>query len=348
MSAQFDSLIEQGDQKSKRRKLIITIILVVIGLHIAGGVLAGLFVVARYFMSPPAQFEVVRDIRLPAQQRQHKMNMAEFDALTPKPSFNDKMASLRPTDFALPDLPDVPMDQMLPLDPSEIVADAVSSLVGAAGVGGGGAGLGGLGGTGEGFSFMGVQANGRRIVLLFDVSSSVKNKADRSGMPLSRIRDETVKLIESLGINARFGIIQFTQNFQPFRTEMIPATAANKEEAQKWLESEWVETGSMSARKAGVVANPDGVLGVLRQAFLLEPDVIFLLSDGSFQRNLGDRKIETIPIPEIRQAIDALQKNLPTKAQIHFIGFEMKPEDKKELQRVIAANGGKLREMGKD
>lgn len=343
-----EAFLEKADQKKRLRRLLLTILLVVIGIHIAGLFVAGVLVVARYFLNPPAQFEVKRDIRLPAQERQHRMNMAEFDALTPKPSFNDKMASLRPTDFALPDLPQIPMDQMLPLDPSEIVADAVSSLVGAAGVGGGGTGAGGLGGTGDGFSFMGIQASGRRIALLFDVSQSVKNKADRSGVPLTRIRDETIKLIESLGINSRFGLIQFTQNFQPFRPEMLPATASNKEAAKSWLESEWVDSGTMPARKSGVVSNPDGVLKVLQQAFLMEPDVIFLISDGSFQRNSGGKGIETIPLSEIKNAIGDHQKNLSTPAVIHFIGFEMRPEDKRELQSIIRANKGRLREIGAD
>jgi hypothetical protein len=354
VSDQFDSIIEAGDQKGQRRKLIITIILVVIGLHVAGGIVAGLFVVARYFMSPPAQFEVVRDIRLPAQQRQHKMNMAEFDALTPKPSFNDKMASLRPTDFALPDLPQVPMDQMLPLDPSEIVADAVSSLVGAAGVGGGGAGLGGLGGTGEGFSFMGVQASGRRIALLFDVSGSVVNKANASDVPMSRIQEETVKLIDSLGINTRFGLYQFVRNYKPFSPELLPATGPNKEAAHQWMKEEWSETGQMAARGKGVVSRlPNGIPMVLEDVFKQEPDVIFIVSDGSFWSTLpgegsGRAPQEKIDYRDLRRLIDGWQKNLPKQAVIHFIGYEMRPDEKKELQAIMRANKGTLREIGKD
>ena len=355
MSTNIEAVIEQASQKRQRRKLIFSILLIVIGIHIAGGLLAGAFVVARYFMTPPAQFEARRDIRLPAKERQHKMNMAEFDALTPKPSFNDKMASLRPTDFALPDLPQIPMDQMLPLDPSEIVSDAASSLVGAAGAGGGGTGAGGLGGTGDGFSFMGIQASGRRIALLFDVSGSVVNKANKSGVPMSRIREETSKLIESLGINSRFGIYQFVRNYKPFRKELLPATAPNKEAARQWIEQEWSESGTMSARGKGVISRlPNGLLMLLEDVFQQEPDVLFIVSDGSFWRTLpeppkkGDPDQEKIDYLVLRKHIDGLQKNLPKKAQIHFVGFEMKPDEKKELQRIMAINGGKLREIGND
>jgi hypothetical protein len=345
----FDAMIERANQVGARRKLIITIILVVIGLHVAGGLIAGAFVVARYFMSPPAQFEVVRDIRLPAQERQHRMNMAEFDALTPKPSFNDKMASLRPTDFALPDLPQIPMDQMLPLDPSEIVADAVSSLVGAAGVGGGGAGAGGLGGAGEGFSFMGIQANGRRIAMLFDVSGSVVTKAEKSGLPMSRIREETGKLIDSLGINTRFGLWQFVRNYKAFRPELLPATGPNKEAALEWINTQWSESGQMAASGRGVTSRlPNGIEMLLEDVFKQEPDVIFIVSDGSFWRSMPGGGQEKVDYRELRRRIDALQKNLSSPAQINFIGFEMRPEEKRELSSIIRANRGRLREIGQD
>jgi len=349
----IEAFLEKADQKKRLRKLIVTILLVVIGIHVAGLVVAGALVVARYFMSPPAQFEVKRDIRLPAQERQHRMNMAEFDALTPKPSFNDKMASLRPTDFALPDLPQIPMDQMLPLDPSEIVADAVSSLVGAAGVGGGGAGAGGLGGSGTGFSFMGIQANGRRIALLFDVSGSVVNKAEKSGMPMSRIREETIKLIDSLGINTRFGLYQFVRNYKPFREELLPATGPNKEAAVEWINTQWSESGQMSAGRGVISRYPNGLPILLEDVFKQQPDVIFIVSDGSFWRTLpgsgsGTPPQEKIDYRELRRHIDALQKNLPVPAVINFIGFEMRPEEKRELQSIIRANRGRLREIGAD
>ncbi|MGC1480097.1 MAG: hypothetical protein WA771_06315, partial [Chthoniobacterales bacterium] len=154
----LETLMEDAEQKRRLRKLLITILIGVVLLHVGFGVVAGVLVVARYLMPPPATFEVQRDIKIPAKEREHRMNMDAFDAMTPKPSFNDKMQSIQPTDFALPDLPKIPMDQMLPLDPSEIVSDQVSSMVGTAGLGGGGGqGGGGLGGEGSGVSFMGIQ-----------------------------------------------------------------------------------------------------------------------------------------------------------------------------------------------
>lgn len=345
-----EAMLEDAGQKTRRRKLIIAILLGVLAVHLAGGIVAGVFVVARYFTSPPAQFEVKRDIRLPAKERQHKMNMAEFDALTPKPSFNDKMASARPTDFALPDLPKVPMDQMLPLDPSEMVTDAVSSLVGTAGLGGGGAGSGGLGGTGEGLSFMGIQASGRRIVFLFDVSGSVVNKSAASGMPMSRIREETIAFLDRLGINSRFALVQFVRNYKKFRDEMLPATDPNKEAAREWINTQWSETGTMSAGGKGVVSElPNGIERVLTDAFAkYQPDVVFIVSDGSFWKSLPGKDQTKVDYRELRRHLAELQKSLPSPAQVHFVGFQMRPDEKKELSSIIRANKGRLREIGQD
>ena len=335
-------LTEDEKAKRRRRKMILSIIVGVIILHVFAGVVAGVIVVAKYIFPAPATFEVKKDIRLPAKQREHRMNMAAFDAMTPKPSFNDKMQSLRPTAFALPDVPKMPFDQMLPLDPSEIVSDQVSSLVGTAGQGAGGEGSGGLGGKGTGLSFFGIQSTGKRILLLFDVSTSVVNKANKAGISISRIQDETAALISKLPINARFGIIQFTQNYKPFQKELLPATDQNRAAALDWIKTEWVETGTMGA-SGKVVNNARGLAGVLELAAAMQPDVIFLISDASFQwRPTG--KLETIPWSELEDiAKGPLQGT--TGCKLNFVGFEMKDDDRREMGSVVRKTGGKLREL---
>lgn len=340
MAANVETLVsEDGGTKKRRRKLIISLVLIALGLHLLFALGAGIWVIAKYFIPPPAVFEVQRDIRLPAKQREHKMNMAAFDAMTPKPTFNDKMQSLRPAPFALPDLPKMSLDQMMPLDPSEIISDQVSSLVGTAGQAGGGDGAGGLGGTGTGFSFMGIQSKGKRILLLFDVSASVTNKAAKSGVSLSKIREETQKLLSKLPITARFGLIQFTQNFKPFNQELLPASDPNREAAVQWLQDEWVEGGTMSSRAKNVTQNPRGILGVLEFAAKMQPDVVFLISDGSFQAGRV-----TINWKEIKEVVKGPLQG-PEGCQLNFIGFEMKREDKSEMGSIVRATKGKLREI---
>jgi hypothetical protein len=343
MPAAVESLLNDDVlTKKRRRRLIFSIITGVVVLHLAVGFFAGVWVIAKYIMPPPATFEVKKDIRLPAKQREHRMNMAAFDAMTPKPTFNDKMQSLRPAPFSLPELPKMPMDQMLPLDPGEILADQVSSLVGTAGAGAGGQGSGGLEGLGGGFSFMGIKSQGKRILLIFDVSSSVANKAAAGGIPLTKIRDETIALIESLPISARFGLIQFTQNYKAFARELLPASDQNREAAIQWLNDEWVDSGMMTAGRK-VTGNPRGLAGVLEFAATMQPDVIFLISDASFQWRASG-SLANIPWDEIKKIVRG-----PLQAsggcRLNFIGFEMKPADRLEMGAIARSSGGKLREI---
>ena len=349
-------------QKKRIRRIVIAVVLISLGVHVAAGIVAGVVIVARYLTDPPAEFKATRDIRLPAKQREHKMNMASFDGMASKPSFNDKMRSIRPTAFALPELPKMDMDQMLPLDPSEIVSDQVSSLAGTGGLGNGlgtgGSGGGGAGGSGfgggVGMSFFGIQSTGKRILLIFDVSGSVVHKASAAGIPLSKIQEETSDLISKLPISARFGIIQFTRNYKSFSNELVPATDQNRAAALDWIKTEWVETGMMTA-SGKVVSNPRGFVGVLELAAKMQPDTIYLISDASFQWNSpGDEKGTKssatsnfggdIPWKEIEKVTEG-----PLQAaegcKIHFIGFEMKPGDKREFSAIIRKSGGKIREI---
>lgn len=344
--AAIESFLSEDDAAKKRRRTtIISILLGVVLLHVAGGVVAGIFIVAKYIFPPPANFVVKKDVRLPAKKREHKMNMAALDAMAPKPSFSDKMQSSRPTAFSLPDVPDLPLDQMLPLDPSQLVSDQVSSLATADAFGtASGAGSSGSGGFGgDGMSFLGVTSNGQRILLVFDVSTSVTNKAERAGVPLKKIQKETLNLIGKLPITSKFGIIQFTQNYKAFTTELVPATDGNREAARNWVANEWVSGGTMSSRSKNVTPNPRGVMGVLELAAEMKPDVIFLISDGSFQwRPTGNQA--DVPWNDLKKLVfGPLQE--PDECKINFITFEAKDEDRKELKRISARTGGKTVEM---
>lgn len=275
------------------------------------------------------------------------MNVAKHEAMTPKPTFNDKLVSTRPTDFALPEMPEVNLDQMLPLDPSELITDQVNGLVGSAALGSGlGQGLSGGGGTGDGMSFFGVKAKGDRILLLFDVSASVVNKAEAAGMPLERIQEETIKMIGTLPISSQFSLIQFTGNYMPFTDELIAATPKNKELAQSWVEEKWVTSGSMSSSASGVVNNLTGIVGILERSIMMRPDVIFLISDASFQwRPDGGSGYKNVPYDEIKGVVEKIEEDLRQDVPIYFIAFQPKSDDSSEWSRIVRKTGGEFREL---
>ncbi len=328
----------------QRRRIILTVVLVSVGVHAIAAIVAGLVIVARFLAAPPAEFKVAKDLRLPAEEREHKMNMAAFDGMAPKPSFTDKLQSLRPAALALPELPRIPIDQLLPLDPAEILTDEVAALTGAGGPGSaiavGAGGVGGLAGTG--FSFMGIESKGKRILLIFDVSASVLNKARKSGTSLGKIKEETVNLLQQLPINARFGLIQFTQNFKAFREELVAATNTNRDAAKAWIDEEWVETGSMPT-SGEVTKNSRGVVGVLDLASRMLPDAIFLISDASFQWREGG-SLSDVPWQEVAKVVKGPLQGTGG-CVLNFVGFQMKPEDRRKMESIVRATDGKIREI---
>jgi len=343
-----DPTLRIVDRKSRIRKLFWTVFLIVILLHVLAGVIAGVFVVARYLLKPEATFVAPKDVRMPAKERQQKMNMAEFDSLAPKPSFNDKLQALKPAPFSLPELPKVPMDQMLPLDPSAIVSDQVSSMVGAAGTGSGsGSGGSGMGGTGSGFSFLGIQTNAKRVLILYDISASVVSAADRAGYSMDKIRDETKSLLAGIGVNTRFGLGQFARNYAFMSTEMLPATDGNRALANEWFDKWFAGSeGTMKASTPNMVTGSPGFIKVMQAAFKLQPDVIFVISDASFERGSSSYG-EKIPFPELGDALRELQKGMPEPVKINFIGVGMKPANEAGMRRVMGGNsgGGKFRRL---
>ena len=337
------SQIPAGAQ-SGRRRLVVTIILISIGIHAAAAIVAGIVVVARYFAEAPAEFKTTKDVRIPAKKREAKMNMASLDAIAPKPTFSDKMQSSRPTAFSLPDIPNLPLDQMLPLDPSQLISDQMASLSNVEAMGSGsGAASAGAGGFGDkGMSFLGIQSSGQRILLLFDVSSSVTHKAAKAGVPLEKIQQETINLIRKLPITSKFGIIQFTQNYKPFSKELLPATDNNRTAALNWVQTEWVTKGSMS-ESSKVISNSQGLIGVLDLATEMKPDVIFIISDGSFQWKAGGGS-GTIPWTVVKKRIaENLCKS--GECKVKFIAFEAKSDDTKEMRGISQRSGGKMIEL---
>lgn len=330
------------------RHPVSSVILVAVLVHLVGLAVAAVVVVARFFAEPEATFEVVKEYRIPVQTREHRMAMARHEAVASRPVFTNRMASTRPTAFALPEMPVLDLDQIMPLDPGDLVSESITSAAGASGLGTGlGTGrLGGGGSGGNGLSFFGIKTEGARIVLLFDVSTSVLNKARASGVPLERIKEETLALVRTLPLNARYSLVQFVRNFKPFSETLLAATPPNRERATAWIETEWNETGMLGARGKGVrTATPNGLPIVLEFAFSLKPDTLFLISDGSFEQTAPGDPNRSIPTEEIQEQLKRLQQAAGTEVPIHFIGFQMKEESRDFWRRTAQRSGGKFREL---
>jgi len=102
----------------------------------------------------------------------------------------------------------------------------------------------------------------------------------------------------------------------------------------------------MSAATSGVVSNLHGVVGVLERATAMRPDVVFLISDASFQwRPAGAGGLSNIPYDEIKKAVDKLGEGPRGKVPLHFVAFQPKDDDVKEWSRIVRSTGGEFREL---
>jgi hypothetical protein len=215
------------------------------------------------------------------------------------------------------------------------------------GSGGNGEGAGG-GGEGVGFSFFGIQTQARSVVIVFDVSLSVLNKAQKAGVPITRIREETMKLIEGLSINTTFNLVQFSRYYQPLAAEMQPPSEAGKTAARNWLEKEFRTDGTLPRSVRGArspkAGEDNGICFVLDGVLAMHPDAVFLISDGSFQ---SEQNAGQVPWKEVEDVIKKYEKT-DVVTKIHFIGFEMRAEDMKEMRSLVRKTEGTMKEIGKD
>lgn len=309
----------------------------VLAIAAQAGILAiGLFVVvvAPVFREEPA-FVAKKTIYLPQRELEHSMAVAEFQQAAAPPTMLERLstASLMPSN--LPSLPPTPQIDFQPADSENPMAMG-DALLGQAGLMGS---LRAVNSKSSNTSFFGIQDQARRVVLAFDISQSVKTKIERSGLSMEAIKAEARRMIEGLNANTLFGLIQHARNYDRFRDFLVPATIENKAAAIAWLENEFVTDGR--SKPGWVRGTPNGIEHVLDGIFQLEPDVIFLLSDGDYYRGSGGN--EKIPIRDIRQRLNFWSGQLPDKVRIHFIGFQMKEEDRKNIGGLIRSTGGQLR-----
>jgi len=346
----------QEAARMRRRKVIVSVIVASIALHFIGAILAGIWIVARYLLPTPATFEVKKEIRIAAEERQHRMNMDQFDALKPKPTFQDKMSTARPTEFSLPDLPAMPLDALATVDPSDIVSDQLDSLVGAAGAGAG-TRTGG-GGRGSAVSFFGISDMATRVIIVVDVSDTM---FDRQPGKFEAVKAEAAKLIEALGINTLFNVVIYEGGSVAMFPDPQPATESNKKKA-----GEWIAKVNGGREKNISYKNTYSKIGTglyegggtrtdtaLKQALSMRPSTIFLISDGEMSRNLETSRefgFENSKIDEreLLGMVKDLQGKLDEPARIHVIHFlttRARKDEEDLLKSLARRNDGRFRQV---
>lgn len=342
----------EGHARTRRRRMIASIIIFSVVAHLVALVLFGLWVVAQYFAEPEAVFEVQPELRIPPQTPEHKLNMARHQAMAPKPTLKKRLVATRPSDIAMPELPEVEADQALALDPSAMPSLNAASLAGAAAGFGGAEGITGGEGTGSGMSFFGIKDQARSVVIMIDVSASMfgrtgdldysTGKLMRKGEDQSfqKVRDEAIALIDGLGLDAKFGIIRWSGSARLWKESLVPATDENKRLAKEHIQNEvdHATAGPRGGRPGGT--RHDYALEAL---FELNPEVAYMLSDGNATRSLGRGSMEDIPERELLDIIEKAEEErgkIPKIHTIYYVTGADKREEERMLRRIASKTGG--------
>jgi hypothetical protein len=162
---------------------------------------------------------------------------------------------------------------------------------------------------GNSANFYGVEADGDDFVFVVDMSGSM------SGSRFRRAKNEVRRSIEALSPTQRYFVIFFSDNAWPMPgRELIEATPENLSDTRHWLQQAACQGGT----------NP---LPALLDAIDLDPDAIFLLSDGRFDPNTAFQVKDAETVPAI---------------PIHTIGFA-NAAGEPMLRAISDATGGTYR-----
>ena len=191
-------------------------------------------------------------------------------------------------------------------------------------------------------ALFGVQDSGRRIVVIVNTSASVVRKARNAGVSIERLHEEVIELINGLQSSTLFGIVQFSQGSRRFAPHLAPAITRNREAATDWIRAEL--RGNPPVGDEELVGHEAG----LALALDLEPDVIFLITDGSLNKRVrisGELKYPEIPYGLLMESIEKKMRASGRRARIHAIGFKMKEKDRRGMAELTRKFGGTLREF---
>ncbi|MEZ5275945.1 MAG: hypothetical protein R3F07_06170 [Opitutaceae bacterium] len=285
-------------------------------------------------------FEGKPTIRMPQRELEHRVALAEFQQMAASPMQIERLSTSALTPDGLPPMPAVPRGEFSPLENASFLNTDTQALLAQAGLSGA---LDGIKSAASAAAFFGVEDLGERIVIVVNTSASVMRKARNKGYTVERIQQEVIRLIEGLDPGTRFGLIQFSQGVRSFASFLVPATAANRSAAAGWIPENLRGNPPIGPDQAWF-----GHEAAFQAALALQPDILFLVTDGVLNRRTGSPghwSYPEIPFPVFQSTLDRFEGELPEPPRIHVIGFEMKPEDAAHMRSLARSHGGQVREF---
>jgi hypothetical protein len=215
-----------------------------------------------------------------------------------------------------------------PIGPSDVLADVASiGELGLRGIGTGGGSGGGRGkghgpgvgdGTGPGSAtgMFGLRDEGRRIVYVFDRSESMNSVftyqyADgksKSITSLQAAKDELLKSVNELSNGGEFAMVFYNDFAMAFQDHYAPDGISHADDRTK-------EAAQQFIYQLVAEQNTNHLAG-LEMALALEPDVIFLLTDGEAKDD---------PTSSALRRIMQMRKRAKTRINVIHFCYEERP-----------------------
>jgi len=347
LTGRFRAKLENGSRTRRKSRLFsLTQAILVIALILLCARFVTVLVTS--FREEPA-FTAPKTIYLPQRELEHQMAVTEFQNAAATPATIPALTT-ESLLANMPALPQIPNVDFTPVENEAMVSES-DALFGESGLMGA---LGALSSQASSVSFLGITEEASRFVIIVDNSLTVVESVTAAGSSMENIRDEAKKLIQNLNANTLFSFIQHSRKYDAFQDNLIPATVSNKELALKWLDTKFRTDGkSGSSWQSGPPMSGDrnGILTILNFAFKMQPDVIFLISDGGYFANRENGSAGPVPLGDALKLIGSLQKELPSDARIHAIHFP-DPREKNDgrigsgMRRIADRNDGKYRKIG--
>jgi len=339
-----DKLENDAGTRRKSRLLSLTQAVVLIVLFLLCARFVTVLVVS---LREDPVFTAPKTIYLPQRELEHQMAVAEFQNAAATPATIPALT----TESLLADIPALPQIPNVDFNPveNEAMISESDALFGESGLMGA---LGALSSQASSVSFLGITEEASRFFIIVDNSSSVLNSVTAAGSSMENIREEAKRLIQNLNANTLFGFIQHSRNYDPFQEQLIPATVANKALALDWLDTSFRTSGSGRGWRSGppVDGDTNGLLTILNFAFKMQPDVIFLISDGGYFANRQGGGQRPVPLSDALKLIRSRQDEMTSDVRIHTIHFP-DPRNIQDdrigsgMRSIATRNGGKYRKI---
>lgn len=328
------------------------VLLISVGVHLLFGLGATFFVVSRYVAGRKLTFAAGPKSPNPAERAlEHRVQVQQkLQSQNAPPAVPKRVLTTGQAKVQLPPLPTVHVDPL-----------SQAPMLGAAGQNPGFSSASSQmapGGTGSGaqINFFGIRDVSTSVLVMIDVSGSMFERTGdaefRKGLvkhgkeqSFQAVRDEAIKLIQSLTPATRFGLIRWAGGAHSWKPELMPATDENKQAAIDHVQNV-IDYRSAPAKRG----RPGGTRHdyALEEAFKLQPQTIYMLTDGNATAAQPGGGLAPIPPEDIFKVSEDGQKTLNKRAKVHVIYYlngKEKANERSMLMSLAARNSGQFRRI---